>query len=91
MTTGIRKLVRSVGRRPGESSSKDRHDRIRSRLADQRLERTLAEYRAPSERLELGAILGRYPDEDTVDVRRALDRQDLNLDQAQSVHLHVAR
>jgi len=39
------------------------------------LEREIAEYHTPAERLEIQAIIDRYPVEETMEIRRLLIRQ----------------
>jgi hypothetical protein len=50
-------------------------ERRQARQARRRLERDLAEFRTPTERRELDAMLARYPLEETVEVHRILARQ----------------
>ena len=46
-----------------------------ARAARLHLERELAMYTTPADRAELDAILGRYDEDETADIRRMLHRQ----------------
>jgi hypothetical protein len=58
---------------------RDTLDARRARRAQRRrLERELAGYRTPSERLDLEAMIARYPHDETSEVREILAQQDLS-------------
>jgi hypothetical protein len=50
-------------------------ERREARQARHRLERDLAEFRTPTERRELDAMLARYPIDETLDVHRILAKR----------------